>query len=364
MSTLIRKELRENFKLAVIGFGLFVFILVLNYRSCTSFYALLALGQESWNYNNAQPLLSGSLTSLTGVFCALFGAVLGWLQVHNEGHRDLWAFLIHRPLSRTNIFAAKTVAGLCLYTLGAGLPLFGLIMMSWMPGQIAAPFEWTMVLPVLAFFLAGIVCYFAGMLTGLRQARWYASRGLGFGAACIVCMGMANVPEFSRALVFILVGGAAMATAAWGSFMSNGYYAGQPALGRRALVGSLSLGCLVVVGLALVPAARRSLHLVALSNYQRRRGLQVDPGVRQTAGNHRPQGRAAERFEDRPPDHPERLQSSGGSGIRCPSEFRRPGENSRPVLWRLPAKRTLLHLVAPNTRHLMVLDLEWPAIGL
>ena len=144
------------------------------------------MGEGNWNNNDAQPLLSRSVTSATAFFCAIFGALLGWLQIHNERHRDLWAFLIHRPLSRTKIFAAKSVAGLSLYTLGAGLPLLGFIFMTWMPGHIAAPFEWRMVLPVLSFFLAGIVFYFAGMLTGLRQARWYASRGLGLGAAFVV----------------------------------------------------------------------------------------------------------------------------------------------------------------------------------
>ena len=250
MNTLIRKELRENFKLALIGFALFTFILVQNYRGCTALYAGLALGEGNWNTDNAQPLLSGSTTSATGLFCAIFGAVLGWLQIHNERHRDLWAFLIHRPMSRTRIFFAKTIGGLALYTLGAGLPLLGFIVMTWMPGHIAAPFEWRMILPILSFFLSGFVFYFAGMLTSLRQARWYASRGLGLGAALIISISLANAPEFWRALGFILVGGAILGTAAWGSFSSSGYYTGQPALGRRALVGSLMLGCLVVVGVA------------------------------------------------------------------------------------------------------------------
>jgi hypothetical protein len=32
-------------------------------------------------------------------------------------------------------------------------------------------------------FLTGIAYYFAGLLTGLRQARWYASRSFGLGLA-------------------------------------------------------------------------------------------------------------------------------------------------------------------------------------
>jgi len=251
MNTIIRKEIRENFKLAVIGFFLFALILEENYRTSTGFYARLALKKANWDYDHAHPLLSASVIFATGLFCAIFGALLGWLQIHNESHRDLWAFLIHRPLSRSKIFLAKAIAGIGLYTLGSGLPLAGLIVATGMPGHIAAPFEWVMVLPLLACFLTGIVFYFAGMLTGLRQARWYVSRGLGLGAAFIVCLGMAKTEEFLPALILILVGGAILATAAWGGFMSNGFYAGQPALGRRALVGSSMLGCLVVVGAAL-----------------------------------------------------------------------------------------------------------------
>jgi ABC-type transport system involved in multi-copper enzyme maturation permease subunit len=196
--------------------------------------------------------LLGSFLKLAMVCCAIFGAILGWLQVHNERHRDLWAFLIHRPLSRTKIFFAKVIAGLCLYVVGAGLPLLGVIVMIRIPGHIAAPFEWAMVLPVTAYFLSGIVYYFAGLLTGLRQARWYASRGLGLGVAILVSVTVANVPDFWRALFLILLGGAIVATAAWGSFMSNGYYDGQPLLGRRALATSLMLGGFIVVMFVMV----------------------------------------------------------------------------------------------------------------
>lgn len=247
MKTLIRKELRENFILAVIGFGIFTFLLVQAYRSSTVYFANLVLGQTGWSNNESvQPLL-GSFPKLAMVCCAIFSAILGWFQVHNERHRDLWAFLIHRPLSRTRIFFAKAIAGLCLYVAGMGLPLIGLILMIRIPGHVAAPFEWAMVLPVTTYFLAGVVYYFAGLLTGLRQARWYASRGLGLGVAMLVSVTVANVSDFWQALLLILLGGAIASTAAWGSFMSNGYYDGQPPLGRRGLATSLMLGGFVVV---------------------------------------------------------------------------------------------------------------------
>jgi len=186
------------------------------------------------------------------IYCAIFGAALGWLQVHSERHRDLWAFLIHRPLSRSRIFFSKVIAGLCLYALGAVLPLLGMIMAIRMPGHLAAPFEWAMVLPVSVGLLCGIVYYFAGMLTGLRQARWYGSRALGVGVAIVAWIAANNVPEFSRALVLIGLGGAMAGGAAWGSFLSGGYYDGQPPWGRRALVASLMFGSFIVVLLVML----------------------------------------------------------------------------------------------------------------
>jgi ABC-type transport system involved in multi-copper enzyme maturation permease subunit len=140
---------------------------------------------------------SGLLTS-TLLFCGLYGAILGWLQIRSESHRDLWAFLVHRPISRTRIFASKVGAGMLLYGLGAGLPLVVLVAVVRMPGNVAAPFEWAMVLPVLANFLGGIACYLGGMLTGLRQARWYASRGLPLAAAVASCWGLWGLVNSGR----------------------------------------------------------------------------------------------------------------------------------------------------------------------
>jgi ABC-type transport system involved in multi-copper enzyme maturation permease subunit len=247
MKTLIRKELRENFKLAVIGLVIFAFILVQEYRNCVGVFASLALGQMGVTPSDTQPLLSPRILPMVGLFCGVFGAILGWIQINNERHRDLWAFLIHRPLPSERIFLGKVVAGIALYALATVPPLLGLIVMVRIPGHIAAPFEWAMVLPITGFFLSGIVCYFAGLLTGLRQARWYASRGLGLGVGLIVSLAVMALPDFWRVLIAILVGAAIVAAAAWSSFLANGRLEGQPKWGRRSLTVSLLLGWIVVV---------------------------------------------------------------------------------------------------------------------
>lgn len=233
--------------LAVLGLVIFGLMQLLTYRMYSQVMKGLAMSEGQRGWESLQPLLERSFVIGTAFFCGIFGAVLGWLQIHNERRPDLWAFLMHRPLTRTQVFLGKTVAGLGLYAVVAGLPLLGLITWAAAPGDVAAPMEWGMVKPVAALFLSGIVYYFAGMLTGLRQARWYASRAFGLGVAFIVTAAMVGRPHFAGALFVIALGGAILATAVWGAFQSHGYSVGQPAAGKAALTLSLALGSMVVL---------------------------------------------------------------------------------------------------------------------
>jgi hypothetical protein len=252
MKALIQKDLRENFKVAVIGLVIFSLMLLQIYMvSISALKNILAgIGTD----RGLQPLLSNDLIAETACFCAIFAALLGWVQARNEGHRDLWAFLIHRPISRTNIFQGKVIAGLCLYVLGAGLPLAVFVAIVRWPGHIAAPFEWAMVLPLLSAFLAGVAFYFAGLLTGLRQARWFASRGFGLAPALIASLCVFNLPEFWQQLIVTAGAVLILAAAVRGAYQSGGYYQGQPAAGRLGLIVAMSAGCgaVLAVGAALV----------------------------------------------------------------------------------------------------------------
>jgi len=235
MKTLVLKETRENVKLAVLGIIIYTLILLMQYR-----------GYVKSPTNMSQPLAEGDLLWSTVWFGGIFGAVLGWLQIHNERRPDLWAFLLHRPLTRTEIFLGKTLAGLGLYAVVVGVPLLGFIAWARWPGHVAAPFEWTMLRPLAANVLSGAVFYFAGMLTGLRQARWYASRALGLGAALIVCLMMQVRAEWWQGFLVLLLGAAILIAAPWGAFQTHGYYHRQPAWGKAALIFAVMLGCVIV----------------------------------------------------------------------------------------------------------------------
>jgi hypothetical protein len=251
MKTLILKELRENVKLAVLGLGILALILALNAQKYSTILKNLGgISDSQQVYLPWQPLVSSDI--LIGFFCAIFGAVLGWFQIHNERHRDLWAFLIHRPITRTEIFFGKVIAGLMLYVLATGLPLIGFIAWALVPGHVAAPFQWAMLRPTAIIVLSGTLYYFAGMLTGLRQARWYASRALGLGVALFVSLMFQSEWHLWQALFLILIGGIILATAVWGGFHSHGYYRGQPAPGRLALTGALMPGWGFVLALTAI----------------------------------------------------------------------------------------------------------------
>jgi hypothetical protein len=242
MKAIILKELRENLKLALPAF------LVL-----TALFMFAA-----WDAGGAG-LANEGLLRIASIFYAVFGAALGWLQIHRERPRDLWAFLVHRPITRTGIFFAKVAAGLLLYAVSVSLPMLGYIIWVKIPGNVAAPFEWAMVVPDCGCFLLGIVWYFAAMLTSLGQARWYASRGLGLAAAfplhaiTLAFPGLLIYWQFDLAL---LLPAALLATAVWGSIHADVSYRGQPAPARAALATVLACGStvLIVVALAFLSA--------------------------------------------------------------------------------------------------------------
>jgi hypothetical protein len=250
MRALIQKELRENLKLAVLGLVVVTLMLLQMYRNYGALLKPLAAGGTEPHGAYLQPLANGEILVYIGGFCSIFALLLGWLQSFNERHHDLWSFLAHRPLTRTQLFLGKMIAGLTLYFIVAGIPLACFIGWAITPGHVAAPFEWPMLLPLAALFLAGPLYYFAGILTGLRKARWYASRGLAVGGAILVSIGTFVVPHFWEGVMLLSLGAAILGTATWGGFHSNGFYRGQPRAGGLALTAAFTLGAIVVSLLA------------------------------------------------------------------------------------------------------------------
>ncbi|MCZ6652056.1 MAG: hypothetical protein O7D91_03400, partial [Planctomycetota bacterium] len=234
MRPMIWKELRENFKWAVLwmlGMGLAM---------------AYALSSPGYYWSGSESICSQSFLLITTIGCALGAGLLGFLQVIMEMRRDQWAFLVHRPVTRNSIFAGKVVAGMILYLAATGIPLLIAAWWASTPGRIAAPFDGRMMLPGFADILCGVVFYFAGMLTGLRQARWYASRALGIAIAVLCALFVTALAEFWQALIAIVLIGTVMGLSAWGSFLTAGSYASQPRIAK------IALGLVVLVGIGVM----------------------------------------------------------------------------------------------------------------
>src|SRR5262249_16787721 len=101
-------------------------------------------------------LMSYGTLFILALITAIFGAVLGFLQVFPEARGDKRSLLLHRPLSRSQIFLGKAVIGAGLYLLALGIPFAFVVVLVATPGHMAEPFSWPMTLPWLADVLTGL----------------------------------------------------------------------------------------------------------------------------------------------------------------------------------------------------------------
>jgi hypothetical protein len=238
MKALIYKEFRENLKVAV---PVFLLLTVVCWFAAS-------------DGGGGNALLGAQSLRIFSLVCAGLGAALGWSQIHHERPRDLWAFLVHRPITRTEIFFAKMIVGLLSYFLAISLPVLGYLIWISIPGHLGAPFEWGTVLPAAGWMLLGPLWYFAAMLTSLREARWYASRGLGLAAVLPVqalALNLPGLPLFWQFELAIALLTAVLALAVWGSFQTSGGYQGQPLPGKAALATVMALGTSTVILVAI-----------------------------------------------------------------------------------------------------------------
>jgi len=236
---IVRKEMRENLVWAALGLVLM-------------FVVLIGSLPASDNYDRQSAPDVIRIFNITP-FAAVIALMIGRAQIVSENRGDKWGFLVHRPVSRSTLFWGKAIGGMALYLGAAGFPTLCIALWLAMPGHVAAPFDWRMTLPAVADLICGLVFYFAGMLTAMRNARWYASRTLGIGAGIICGMViLTQIHTLSMSLAFCAAGICLTAIAARGTFISGGEYAPQSRISRVAVGVSIASGLAVVGYLATV----------------------------------------------------------------------------------------------------------------
>jgi len=241
---MILKELKWNLKWALIGGAIWTL--------CLAGYAMNWYFDPTSVYEN---LLSQEAQKVTFLGFPVFGLLLGFLQIIFEPRRDSWAFLVHRPLSRSRIFWSKVIAGLLLYFAAFLIP--ALVFLAWLlrPSELPIPFEWRVILPALSDLLAGTIFYFTGLLVGLRQARWYGSRLwpilVAFLASLLLLiLGTWPKDPLTRILVprlwfaiwlLIFAISISLPLAAYGAFRTGGAFPRQPKISKWALALILTI---------------------------------------------------------------------------------------------------------------------------
>ncbi len=251
------KECRENARWAVLA------LLALSLGLA---YAWFHLYQQS-SFPSLGQIWSGENLVLT-ITTPLIGLALGLLQILPELRRDQWAFLVHRPASRTTLFFGKVLPGVCLYLLATILPLLGLAAWAASPSHVPAPFDFRFTLAGWAAILSGLPFYFAGLLVALRPARWYGSRTLPLLTALLAPWQASSRTEVWQVALLCLLVTAPLFCAAWGSFLTGGEYKEQTKPARFALGLTLYPAVLVVSSLVLMLLVGVSNALNHSTNYE------------------------------------------------------------------------------------------------
>jgi hypothetical protein len=214
------KELRENAVWAavalVVGMGVIFFRRAPDLLGPVGTHLL-----EQRSYYEAVGLLPTRLTLalpllwsiyLMALFCFAWGAALGLVQTLVERGRGTYQLLLALPVTRLQVLRAKVLAGGALYLLSVGIPFGLLILRAATPGHYPSPFRFWMIGPGVAAIACGLLAYGGAVLTVLRSARWYVSRGAPLAAAAGISLFAGRYAFFGAALAI-----AAAALMLWAS---------------------------------------------------------------------------------------------------------------------------------------------------
>jgi hypothetical protein len=233
MKTIFLKELRENLKWGLLSLGFFM------------------LSVAGWIHEASSNLMFViTRPETTGLPFAVIGLAMGVLQTWFETRPDNFAFVVHRPVSRLEIFIAKSAAGLLLIYASLAIPAAVLIGWAATPGHLATPFQGRSTLPLLADISNVAPFYFAGMVLAMRKARWFGSRLLPLGLAVGCSIAVRVVPEFWQAMLIVVATASVSAMAAWNVFSTAGVddegRVSKFALGTMIYAGALGIGCVII----------------------------------------------------------------------------------------------------------------------
>ena len=135
------------------------------------------------------PFVSDAVSSALFAVAGLFAVAVGFWQTWWESSRGTFQFLLHRPMGRGAIFAAKLAVGIAFCLLVVCLPLLCYALWAATPGKHASPFSWSMTAWAWQLCLQMPLVYLGAFLSGLRPARLWGSRFFPLAASLLALLG-------------------------------------------------------------------------------------------------------------------------------------------------------------------------------
>ena len=182
IKTLAIKELRES--LGIIALAALAMLYLLGTVTGWKFTPW----SNTSSIASSVPFLNSDFTATLVIFGGGLAIALGLKQSAWENVGNRYYFLLHRPLERETVFLVKMMVGCTAVLLLTSVPV---LLYGWWaatPGHHASPFFWAMTIDEWRACLVMPSIYLGAVLSGIRPARWYASRLLPLVGACLFCV--------------------------------------------------------------------------------------------------------------------------------------------------------------------------------
>ena len=204
IKTLAIKELRESLGIATIA-ALGMAWAVASLMGVKLLGGILNF-VKIYTYQSDMAFILDDFQFKAALFIGGLAVALGLKQTAWEHTRGTYHFLLHRPVSRTLVFATKIVVGIVLILLVLAAAILSYASWASAPGNQAVQFDWSMTLGAWRLALALPVVYLGAFLSGLRLASWFGTRLVPLAGAVLWAYLIVLVPAWWLALPMMLLG--------------------------------------------------------------------------------------------------------------------------------------------------------------
>ncbi|HVC93011.1 MAG TPA: hypothetical protein VND64_04935 [Pirellulales bacterium] len=182
---IVNKEVRETWAYAALALGLSAACVCRQTGLWSGFLNLILSWVPGLSEKALLPFIQSGFGATFGLIAFALAMTLGFRQSAWEGSQGTALYLLHLPLPRRTYFLTKLSTGIGLQLATMSLPIVWYACWAALPGTHPAPFEWSMIDPVMRLLQLAPLVYLGAFASGIRTARWIGSRLLPLVAVAI-----------------------------------------------------------------------------------------------------------------------------------------------------------------------------------